>query len=123
MTKTASKYAGMKRNETSKLIACKLTTHEIELAGKNLASTVGDILKVKEKMSLSNKGFKKEIEELTTQQREFAHMVEAGVEDRQVKCEEIFDKTAGTVLLVRCDDGEMISSRAMTDAERDVPIE
>ena len=118
MTKAMPKDT-VKKHKTSKLLPCVLTDVELQLAGKNLASTVRDIVKVKDRKSTANAGFKKEMEELQQQQREFSELVNTGIEERQVDCEEVFDYDKNMVRTARIDTGEQLSEREMTAAERE----
>lgn len=60
---------------------------------------------------------KLELEKVASNLREVSRTVREGKEYRDVPCERVFNWTKGTVTDTRTDTGEVLSERAMTEAE------
>ena len=110
------------RPRETRLLVCDLTEDEISERAKQLAVSKGEMeqhqLHAKEiKADLKKKG-----EQLRAQISQLARACREGKEEREIVCELLYDEDELTVDVVRVDTGQVVSSRPMTDDERQTLI-
>lgn len=101
-----------------RVLAVALTDEEMLAAARALAEAFGDMREICERRKEAMSGFKEELAEAQARHIEAWRLVRAGTEDRDVACMRTMDYTAGRVMIVRQDTGEIVSERDMTPLER-----
>lgn len=96
------------RSEGKRFLRCKLEGEQLEKAGTALAEKLRELEGVQNAKAESNKGYGKQIQELTNQVREATKLVNEG-EEQEVDVEVIKDFKKGTVKVVRQDTRETVS--------------
>jgi hypothetical protein len=95
-------------------LMCKLTEAELLQRGETMADADLEIGKLKE----TRKGINGQIADLTTTRSKLAKIIDDGEELRMVDCAWIEDLPQNVQNCVRQDTGELVTSRAMTAADR-----
>ena len=121
----ASAEAEMKEREEANppkrvvlTLAVKLTDAEIQAKGQELVDAIAEERTLKAKKKLSADNYKAQIELSHQEQDRLATLISTKSEQRDVECVECYEFQTNTVSTTRTDTGEIISTRAMTRAER-----
>lgn len=99
-------------------LSVKLTDPEIQAKGQALVEAIADERSLKAKKKLAADNYKAQIELSHQEQDRLAQLISTKSELRDVECVETFEFQTNTVTTARVDTGEIISTRAMTRAER-----
>lgn len=104
---------------------CQLTEDEKAIRSSELAAATRDFFDARERMDAAKQEFKATRETLQdvidaamSNTRKLGNIVRTGHEERAVKCDDIVASKRGMVDRVRRDTGEVVGTRAMTEAER-----
>lgn len=100
----------------------RLTAEEQRLKGEQLAKLYDDRQKVEAEKTRVAQELGAKLKNLDKDIRDLADQVKECREMREVQCREEKDHGSGTVLTVRMDTGEVVSSRAMKLGERQVEM-
>ena len=103
---------------TTMVLACRLTDGELQEAGNDLASVVQDIAGEADRQADIKAQMKARLMELTAKQTVLAIMVSRREQHRDVEVTIATDYNAGVEIRTRTDTGEVISTRALRDDER-----
>lgn len=99
-----------------------LTEGEIAQKGAALATLVGEYTRISDEKSAAVKGFKAVLDEMNERIKALARAIRDRTEERHVEVVETRDEQRLIISTVRTDTGEVISTRAMTAAERQVNL-
>ena len=123
-------------NETTKkeievrALGCELTEAERLERGGALASVVMSVANYHLELSERKAEFKAEkdvieqaISALRVRQSDLSKSISEGVEERDVKCEAVFDYEAGTVTVRRLDNDQVIEDREMKGLEKQMQLD
>ena len=103
---------------TTMRLACKLTDDELRAAGDGLAKVVQDIASEDDAQKDQKAQMKARLMELTARQTILALQVSRREEHRDVEVTIAVDYKLGVEIRTRTDTGEVISTRALRDDER-----
>lgn len=96
----------------------KLTREEVEQRAKELARTIKEHDRIDEERKAAAASAKVTIDQLNTNIRKLSRAVEFGTEFQDVACEWVADQRRMVMNLVRLDTNETVSTRSMTNEER-----
>jgi hypothetical protein len=96
----------------------QLTEAELAERGVRLASLTNQHSAVEAQKKEAMAGYKRRLDALAGEIEEVAGVLTSKTEDRDVDCETTHHYATGLVRTVRLDTGEVVSERAMNDAER-----
>jgi hypothetical protein len=103
----------------SKSLLCKLTDEQRKDFGIKLATTLEEVQRVEEEKKRNADHYKDRIGGLQATADELRRKVSTGQEWRDVECTvEFDDPTPGIKSVVRIDNGEVVETKAMTDADK-----
>lgn len=103
----------------SKSLLCKLTDEQRKDFGIKLATTLEEVQRVEEEKKRNVDHYKDRIGGLQATADELRRKVSTGQEWRDVECTvEFDDPTPGFKSVVRIDNGEVVETKAMTDADK-----
>lgn len=108
--------------EFTRELPCRLTEDEILAKGKNLAQYINEKNKVELEKSLSNQGYKTQLEVITKFIHDTSRDMRNGTEDRRVKCQWRYDFHESVKELVRNDTMEVIDRAKLTDDDRQLVL-
>jgi FixJ family two-component response regulator len=117
-----NKVREMKIEHITKFLPCQLTEYERRDRGILLAKTVQDIALTEERHANVKAQLKAELQGLQAQESKLAGAVARGEESRDVRVSITYDFAELSVAEHREDTGEELSRRAMTEAERQMPL-
>lgn len=104
--------------QETRVLDVKLTREEIEQRSKELAGAIKEHDRVDEDRKAAAATAKLTIDRLNTQIRQLSRAVELGSEPQEVACEWFADQRRMVMNLVRLDTHEIVSTRSMTNEER-----
>lgn len=110
------------KDRTTQTLPCVLTTEEMIERSQRLAHLLNDLDRMEDEHAETRRDMKDERERFEAAVRDVRRVVAAGKEDREIEVEDRMDYQAGYVLRFRLDSGELVSKRAMTPEERQVPM-
>jgi len=102
----------------SKDLPCVLSDDEWHARASDLAACIDDIANEEGRQANLKSQMKAALAELDARKHRLASVVRAGVEYREVTVELRAEWAAGVAVEVRTDTGESMSTRALTDSER-----
>lgn len=102
----------------TKCLPVKLTQDELLQKSAELAGTVQDCATEEIRQADIKAQLKARLAELEARRTQLVIVVTRKEEERDVRCEVLADYAALTATIVRTDTGEAVSSRPLTDAER-----
>lgn len=104
------------------ILDVKLTAEEKALLADKVAQLDEKLQKQEADKKAAADRAKAEIELTSSQMSELLATYRAGVEPREVECVETFLFATNQVTITRVDSGEVVSTRSMTSAERQVEM-
>jgi ABC-type molybdenum transport system ATPase subunit/photorepair protein PhrA len=108
----------------SKSLLCKLTDEERKDFGIKLATTLEEVQRVEEEKKRKADHYKDRIGGLQATADELRRKVSTGQEWRDVECVVILDEPAkGIKSISRTDTGEVIETKPMTDADKQLQLD
>jgi vacuolar-type H+-ATPase subunit D/Vma8 len=106
------------REREDRRLEVKLTQAELLERGDKMAAAEVEIETLKEQRKALNVS----IQNAAGQRAELAHVIERGTEEQQVTCEWQPDYQKNVKRLVRLDTKALVDTKAMTAADREVPL-
>jgi hypothetical protein len=106
------------RKKIARTCRVDLTDGEVQKRGQTLIKTMDDKDAESAEFEAVRDIHKSEQKKFESFIRELRHAIAQKYEYRKTACDEIFDFLIGIVRVERCDTGEVIDSRTMTDKER-----
>jgi hypothetical protein len=104
--------------KTKEHLKCVLTEQEFKQYSSTLARTYSEIQELEEARKSVASDFKGKIDGSTAEATRLARIIQNGYEFRYVECDVVYMLITKTVGIVRNDTGEVVSTRPMTDEER-----
>lgn len=104
--------------KVTRRLSVPLTDREQQQAGINLAQTNQDIAAEESRQAEQKASMKARLQELEARRQRESLVVSRKAEDREVDVEVLANWERGTASEVRTDTGEIISTRILTDEER-----
>lgn len=115
---TPEKKDEVKVDTFSRDLICALSREEVEERAAKAAELIEKRDLKQSDFDSQRKYWKNQIEEIEVEIRSVSSEVRSRKTSRQVVCERIYDYANAKVRELRTDTGEVLSERAMTDAER-----
>lgn len=116
--KTSGRAEDIKREPFRQKLPVTLKPAELADRAQRAAHLIQDHDAKAEAFKAQAKENKVALDRIATEMRDTSRVVREGKEYRDVVCERIYNWTDGSVRDVRCDTGEVIAERAMSEAER-----
>lgn len=113
----------MQRKTTIEKLPCKLTEREQVLKSKALGAELEELERLEAEKADSARQYKELIDTKNKRVRELAQEVRDGAELRMVECYERPKYREGVIELVRSDTREVVSTRKMSDADRQTTLD
>ena len=107
----------------TRTLPCRLSQEELLDRGHELAKVSQDVDAEEDRQTQVKAELKATMAELEARRAKLSSTVYRQEEYREVKCDTIGDTRRGVVDVVRHDTGEVVTSRAMTDEERQGALE
>ncbi len=111
-----------KVRKITKDLSCELTSDELKDRARDLAEAVKSVIRSENAKKSALQSYNAEIQMAEAKRDRLSNVVGSGAEYREVIVERIHDYKKNVVLEVRTDTGETISSREMTDKEKQLEI-
>lgn len=101
----------------------KLSDAEVAAKARELSEVIEEIEEEEKDQAEQKAAMKARMGELEAKQRALARVVRRGTEDRMVDVWTVADYESGNARAVRQDTGEVLSSRVLSNAERQLPLD
>ena len=102
----------------SKTLDVTLTNEQLLRRGESLARAIEEQTEIADEHAERRKDMKNEADEAQVTVNKLAHIVRTGIEQKDVDCVRIYDYHLGTVTERRLDTMDVLTTREMTDDER-----
>lgn len=110
------------RGTEKRTLPVALTATELLDRGDQLARAHQAVRIEQAEQKAKKEDLKQRLEDLEGEVGKLARIVRDKSEPRDVECARVFDFDKSTVEIVRTDTGEVVSSRTMTDQERQIGL-
>jgi hypothetical protein len=100
----------------------RLTEAEKVSFGEALARETALLAETEDNLAAMRSDFKAKAEEHRAQINRISRIIQNGYESREVPCQEKRNFEENSVIVFRVDTGEIVETRAMTDADRQMEI-
>ena len=108
--------------QTQKLLRYDLNEQEQLEASSDLARVLDEIENVENEKKAAMEHFKYQTSELEARRGKLKRMVRDKYVLKDIDCEQSWDYDHGTVTTIRKDLGDVVDTREMTQAERQMPL-
>lgn len=105
-------------NKSTMQLPVKLTDEELQIRSRELAEKLTEIEAVDEDRASAMAAFKARKDKLVLDSRRLTRIVRTGQEEREVHVTETKNWERGTIETIRLDTGALVSTRPMTESER-----
>lgn len=102
----------------TQILPVPITDPEYKEIGLKMGGANQEIIQAENELKSVKSQFKSRIDSAKTRRDEYAAIINAGHQQRQVECLEVKDFFENTITLIRLDTGEVVRTRTMTTAER-----
>jgi len=103
-------------------LPCRLTADELAQVAQDLALVIEEIDQEEDDQKETKDAMKERMSSLVARQRRVARTLRRGVVDRTVMVDVMADYETAVAREIQTDTGEVISSRPLTDHERQMPL-
>jgi len=118
-----------KAQKITRMLPVELTQEEMLARGRELAAVSGqlgaahaDLDTQSEDWKETKKALQNAIEHLEQELRDLAQIVRSGAEDRSVECYQTRNEATGTMEVRRVDTGELVSTRQLSEDEKQATL-
>lgn len=108
--------------EVTKILPVPLTTEALEVATNQLTGTISAIESLEEDLAVYSKNERDKIKGLKREMHRLNTIVASKAEEQEVQCKQVVSSDHERVDLVRLDTNETISSRELTDEEKQLVL-
>lgn len=113
----------IKNEPFMKSLKCKLTTDEKALISQRVVELVSKKEEVERQKAAASSRFGGQLKDIWSEIAELSQRHREGFEYREVECYIEFSWTDGVAKVIRSDTYEMVSSRTISDDERQIHID
>lgn len=112
-----------KRTAKTELCKCMLTKEEKLDYGQAMADAQAERTALEGQLTSVKKEYQGKIDAATATAERLGGIIRSGYEFRTTDCEQVMNWSDKTVKVIRLDTGEVVSSRRMTEEEKQMPLD
>ena len=113
-----AEQASTETTTITQILPVPITDAEYKEIGLKIGGANQEIIQAENELKSVKSQFKSRIDMAKTNRDEYASIINAGHQQRQVECDEIKNFIENTITLIRKDTGEVVRTRTMTAAEK-----
>ena len=113
-----AEQASIETTTITQILPVPITDAEYKEIGLKMGAANQEIIQAENELKSVKSQFKSRIDSAKTRRDEYAAIINAGHQQRQVECHEVKDFVENTITLIRKDNGEVVRTRTMTTAEK-----